>query len=108
MMVASSVQLTARKEGCRCQNRRISGRGSRTVHLRRMVTEGREHDEGDASWDSLQERKTREKSEMMVASSVQLTAAKVGFYDLMAQWALLRCFDRGSLPCSWALYYRVV
>ena len=30
--------------GCRCQNRRISGRGSRTVRLRRMVTGGRGHD----------------------------------------------------------------
>ena len=29
---------------CRCQNRRISGRGSRTVRLGRMVTGGREHD----------------------------------------------------------------
>ena len=29
---------------CRCQNRRISGRGSQTVRLRRMVTGGREHD----------------------------------------------------------------
>mgnify|MGYP005837500301 CR=1 FL=1 len=29
---------------CRCQNRRISGRGSRTVRLRRMVTGGGEHD----------------------------------------------------------------
>ena len=29
---------------CRCQNRRISGRGSRTVRLRRIVTGGREHD----------------------------------------------------------------
>ena len=29
---------------CRCQNQRISGRGSRTVRLRRMVTGGREHD----------------------------------------------------------------
>ena len=28
----------------RCQNRRISGRGSRTVRLRRMVTGGRGHD----------------------------------------------------------------
>ena len=27
---------------CRCQNRRISGRGSRTVRLRRMVTGGRD------------------------------------------------------------------
>ena len=32
------------KEECRCQNRRISGRGSRTVRLGRMVTGGREHD----------------------------------------------------------------
>ena len=30
--------------GCWCQNRRILGRGSRTVRLRRMVTGGREHD----------------------------------------------------------------
>ena len=29
---------------CRCQNRRISGRGSRTMRLRRMVTGGRGHD----------------------------------------------------------------
>ena len=29
---------------CRCQNRRISGRGSRTVHLRVMVTGGWGHD----------------------------------------------------------------
>ena len=29
---------------CRCRNRRISGRGSRTVRLRRMVTGGRGHD----------------------------------------------------------------
>ena len=29
---------------CRCQNRRISGRGSRTVCLRRMVTGGGGHD----------------------------------------------------------------
>ena len=28
---------------CRCQNRRISGRGSRTVRLRRMVTGGGGH-----------------------------------------------------------------
>ena len=30
--------------GCRCQNRWISGRGSRTVHLRSMVTGGGGHD----------------------------------------------------------------
>ena len=30
--------------GCRCQNRRISGRGSRTVRLRLMVTGGWGHD----------------------------------------------------------------
>ena len=29
---------------CRCQNRRISGRGSRTMRLGRMVTGGRGHD----------------------------------------------------------------
>ena len=29
---------------CRCQNRRISGRGSRTVRLRLMVTGGGGHD----------------------------------------------------------------
>ena len=29
---------------CRCQNRRISGRGSRTVRLRRMVTGDKGHD----------------------------------------------------------------
>ena len=29
---------------CRCQNRRISGRGSRTVRLRLMVTGGWGHD----------------------------------------------------------------
>ena len=28
---------------CRCQNRRISGRGSRTVRLKRMVTGGGGH-----------------------------------------------------------------
>ena len=32
------------KRPCRCQNRRITGRGSRTVCLRRMVTGGREID----------------------------------------------------------------
>ena len=32
------------KYRCRCQNWRISGRGSRTVRLGRMVTGGREHD----------------------------------------------------------------
>ena len=31
------------KEECRCQNRRILGRGSRTVRLRRMITGGRGH-----------------------------------------------------------------
>ena len=46
----SSVVINSRKrpifwnEGCRCQNRRISGRGSRTVRLRLMVTGGRGHD----------------------------------------------------------------
>ena len=30
--------------GCRCQNWRISGRGSRIVRLRLMVTGGRGHD----------------------------------------------------------------
>src|SRR6187401_1290085 len=30
--------------GCRCQNRRISGRGSRTVRLRSMVTGDWGHD----------------------------------------------------------------
>ena len=30
--------------GCRCQNWRILGRGSRTVRLRQMVTGGRGHD----------------------------------------------------------------
>ena len=30
--------------GCRCQNRRISGRGSRTVRLGRMVTGGKGHE----------------------------------------------------------------
>ena len=34
----------ARVSECRCQNRRISGRGSRTVRLRRMVTGGGAHD----------------------------------------------------------------
>ena len=29
---------------CRCQNRRISGRGSRTVRLGRMVTGGKGHE----------------------------------------------------------------
>ena len=29
---------------CRCQNRRISGRGSRTMRLRRMVIGGGGHD----------------------------------------------------------------
>ena len=29
---------------CRCQNRRISGRGSRSVRLRQMVTGDKEHD----------------------------------------------------------------
>ena len=37
-----------------------------------------EQDEGEASGGFLQERKLREKSEMMVASSVQLTAGKEG------------------------------
>ena len=32
------------EEECRCQNRRISDRGSRTVRLRPMVTGGRGHD----------------------------------------------------------------
>ena len=32
------------KLNCRCQNRRISGRGSQTVRLRRMVTGGRGQD----------------------------------------------------------------
>ena len=31
-------------DSCRCQNRRISGRGSRTVRLRRMVTGDKGHD----------------------------------------------------------------
>ena len=43
-MMVASIQLTAGKEGCQCQNRQISGRGSRTVHLRLMVTGGRGHD----------------------------------------------------------------
>ena len=30
-------------DSCRCQNRRISGRGSRAVRLRWMVTGGRGH-----------------------------------------------------------------
>ena len=35
--------------------------------------------------------------EMMVASSKQLTMAKVGLCDLTAQWSLLlRCNDRGE------------
>ena len=33
-----------KKTDCRCQNRQISGRGSRTVCLRQMVTGGRGHD----------------------------------------------------------------
>ena len=49
-----------------------------------------------ASWGFLEERKMREKSEMMVALSIQLTAGKVGFCDLMAHWALLRSYDRGE------------
>ena len=53
----------------------------------------------------LQERKLREKSEMMVTSSVQLTTGKEGFCDLTAHWALLRRFDRGSLL---SLYYGVI
>ena len=32
-----------RRHRCRCQNRQISGRGSQTVRLRRMVTGGRGH-----------------------------------------------------------------
>ena len=31
-------------DACRCQNRRISGKGSRTVRLGRMVIGGRGHD----------------------------------------------------------------
>ena len=38
----------------------------------------------------------RKKSEMMVASSIQLTAGKVGFCDLTPHWALLRRYDRGK------------
>ena len=38
-------KLKPKWEGpCQCQNRRISGRGSRTVRLRRMVTAGGGHD----------------------------------------------------------------
>ena len=59
-------------------------------------------------WGFLQERKLREKSETMVASFVQLTVGKEGFCDLTSHWALLQRFDRGSLPCSWALYYGVI
>ena len=40
----SSNSYENQDEDCRCQNRRISGRGSRTVCLGRMVTGGREHD----------------------------------------------------------------
>ena len=34
----------SRRCGCQCQNRRISGRGSRTVRLRLMVTRDRGHE----------------------------------------------------------------
>jgi len=38
----------------------------------------------------------RKKSDMMVALSVQLTAGKVGFCDLMPHGALLRRYDRSK------------
>ena len=40
----SSSSYENKDEDCWCQNRRISGRGSQTVHLGRMVTGGRGHD----------------------------------------------------------------
>ena len=45
-IVVSNCLLSRTTGGlnCRCQNWRISGRGSRTVRLRRMVTGGRGHD----------------------------------------------------------------
>ena len=42
--VCGSMSVEARGGYCRCQNRRISGRGSRTVRLRQMVIGGRGHD----------------------------------------------------------------
>ena len=44
IMTLVNVNPTILEECCRCQNRRISGRGSRTVRLGRMVTGGRGHD----------------------------------------------------------------
>ena len=41
---ASEHVLRMSEYYCRCQNRRISGRGSQTMHLRRMVIGGRGHD----------------------------------------------------------------
>src|SRR3954468_2186375 len=38
------TRLVYSNNGCRCQNRRISGRGSRTVHQGRMVTGDKGHD----------------------------------------------------------------
>ena len=43
-LLKRSLQEMAPDAACRCQNRRISGRGSRTVPLGRMVTGGKEHD----------------------------------------------------------------
>ena len=41
---AHSIRTELGETKCRCKNWRISGSGSRTVRLGRMVTGGREHD----------------------------------------------------------------
>ena len=40
---ASDIQSHKLGDACRCQNRRMSGRGSRTVRLRSMVTGDKGH-----------------------------------------------------------------
>ena len=44
LCVGDTCRTNEKGQGhCRCQNRRISGRGSRTVRLRLMVTGDKEH-----------------------------------------------------------------
>ena len=40
----TTMEKVQKMDKCRCQNRRISGRGSRTMRLRLMVTGGGGHD----------------------------------------------------------------
>ena len=95
MVLARAIDITSAGAPTSIQERKLREKSERRNEMREKRSDG----------GFLQERKLREKSEMMVASSNKLLLERRGFCDLTAHWALLRRFDRGSLP---SLYYGVI